>query len=240
MVVGATPNLKAVSRLTRRFPGTRFLVPDSVSDPLASFAGQRNVTGINFDDRENGYLGGYLAGLMTHGDEAVSAAGGIPTDAVRGLVGGFTAGAHARRARASGCSSTTRARSSGRTDARPRQTGRSTVAQRWFSTPQATAASARFRPWWSEASGRRRRNDMSYLGPQILGSVVKQIERPTQLAVTLFAYGQLPGGKDLRLDLASDSIGLVVSSDRVPPTVRAKVENVAAKLRAHDQARDAR
>ncbi|HEY4237947.1 MAG TPA: hypothetical protein VGM45_11520 [Gaiellaceae bacterium] len=81
---------------------------------------------------------------------------------------------------------------------------------------------------------------MSYLGPQILGSVVKQIERPTQLAVTLFAYGQLPGGKDLRLDLASDSIGLVVSSDRVPPTVRAKVENVAAKLRAHDQARDAR
>ena len=41
VVVDATPNLKALSRLTRRFPETRFLVPDSVSDKNASFAGSK-------------------------------------------------------------------------------------------------------------------------------------------------------------------------------------------------------
>jgi basic membrane lipoprotein Med (substrate-binding protein (PBP1-ABC) superfamily) len=79
---------------------------------------------------------------------------------------------------------------------------------------------------------------MSYLGPQILASVVKRFDRATQLAVKLFATGQLPGGQDLQLDLASGNIGLVGISARVPPTVRAKVEALAAKLLARDQARD--
>jgi basic membrane protein A len=240
VVVDATPDLEAVSRLTRRFPGTRFLVPDSVSDPLASFAGQRNVTGFNFDDRENGYLGGYLAGLMTHGDEAVSAVGGQPTDAVRGLIGGFTAGARAARPRIRVLVHYT---GTFLTDNRCEATANRQLDRgSWVVFDAAGACGLRalqavvVRGHWGVGVD----NDMSYLGPQILGSVVKQFERANQLAVTLFAYGQLPGGKDLRLDLASDGIGLVVSSDRVPPTVRAKVEKVAAKLRARDQARDAR
>ena len=102
-------------------------------------------------------------------------------------------------------------------------------------------ASVRSRPRGSEASGASASTATSRTSArEILGSVVKQIDRATQLAVTLFASGQLPGGQDLRLDLASDSIGLVGINDRVPPAVRAKVEKVAAKLRARDQARDAR
>ena len=59
MIVESIPRLNALARLTRRFPNTRFLVPDSVHDPYVLFGGQKNVTGINFDDRENGYLAGY-------------------------------------------------------------------------------------------------------------------------------------------------------------------------------------
>jgi basic membrane protein A len=82
--------------------------------------------------------------------------------------------------------------------------------------------------------------DLSYLGSQILASVVKRVDRAIELAVTLFAAGQLPGGRDLQLDLASGNTGLVGISNRVPAGVRVKVEAVAAKLRARDQARDAR
>src|SRR5581483_4767892 len=97
VVVGATPDLEGVSEVTRRHPTTEFLIPGSVSDPSASFGGQRNVTGVAFDDREDGYLGGYLAALMADRGAAVSAVGGVPTEAVRNLINGYIAGA--RRAR---------------------------------------------------------------------------------------------------------------------------------------------
>src|SRR5206468_1013630 len=45
-------------------------------------------------------------------------------------------------------------------------------------------------------------SNLSYLNSRILGSVVKHFDRATQLAVTLFASGRLPGGRDIRLDLS--------------------------------------
>jgi basic membrane lipoprotein Med (substrate-binding protein (PBP1-ABC) superfamily) len=240
VVVDATPNLEALSRLTRRFPKTRFLVPDSVSDKNASFAGQQNVTGVKFADREDGYLGGYLAGLLTHGDEAVSAVGGIPTQAVRDLIAGFTAGArHARPGVRVLVNYAGTFVSQNRCEAAAnRQIGRGSavVFDVAGSCGFGALQAAGIRGVWGLGVD----SDLSYLGPQILGSVVKRIDRATQLAVTLFASGQLPGGQDLRLDLASDSIGLVGINDRVPPVVRGKVEKVAARLRARDQARDSR
>ncbi len=203
-------------------------------------AGQQNVTGVKFADREDGYLGGYLAGLMARGDDAVSAVGGKRTEAVRDLIGGFTAGArHARPGirvlvdYAGTFVSQTRCEA-----AANRQIGRRSAVVFDVAGTCGFGAleAARIRGVWGLGVD----NDLSYLGPEILGSVVKQIDRATQLAVTLFASGQLPGGQDLRLDLASDSIGLVGINDRVPPAVRAKVEKVAARLRARDQARDAR
>jgi len=240
VIVGATPYVKAVSKLTRQFPKTGFLVPDSVLDKKASFAGQRNVTGIEFADREDGYLAGYLAGLMTHGREAVSAVGGFPTQAVRDLIAGFRAGA--RRARPGirvRVAYTGTFMSQHRCEAAAnRQIDRGSAVvfdvagECGFGALQA----AGIRGVWGLGVD----SDLSYLGPQILASVVKRLDRATQLTVTLFASGQLPGGRDLRLDLASDSIGLVGINNRVPAAVRAKVEAVAAKLRARDQARDAR
>jgi DNA-binding SARP family transcriptional activator/basic membrane lipoprotein Med (substrate-binding protein (PBP1-ABC) superfamily) len=240
VVVDATPNLEALSQLTRRFPKTRFLVPDSVSDKNASFAGQQNVTGVRFADHEDGYLGGYLAGLMTQRDEPVSAVGGIPTQAVRDLIGGFRAGA--RRAHPGirvlvDYTGTFVSQNRCEAAANLQIDRRSAVVFDvagvcGFGALQA----AGIRGVWGLGVD----SDLSYLGPEILGSVVKHIDRATQLAVTLFASGQLPGGQDLRLDLASDSIGLEGINDRVPPAVRAKVEKVAARLRARDQARAAR
>ena len=241
VIVDQTPDPKAVSKLTREFPDTQFLVSDSVSDKHASFAGQANVTGMNFDGEENGYLAGYLAGLMTHGDQKVSAVAGARTTAARDLIAGFKAGAH---------------------DARPhirvliKYTGGTYLSQ----TPCEIAASrqidrqsavifdaadycgygalqaAKFRRVWGIGD---KGSEIQGFGPKVLGAVIERTRPAIQRAVTLFATGQLPRGQDLPLDLASFDIGLVLSNS-VPTTIRAKIETVDVKLRARDQARNSR
>lgn len=241
VIVGATPYLQKLSRLTQRFPDTRFLVPDSVHDKKASFAGQRNVTGSNFDDRENAYIGGYLAGLMTHGRRAtVSAVGGKRTKSVRDLIAGFSAGArHARPGiRVLFAYSRTfvdQARCEALANQQIRRNS-AVVFDAAGSCGQGALQAAIVRGVWGLGVD----TDLSYLGPQILASVVKRFDRAEQLGVALFASGRLPRGQDLRLDLTSDSIGLEGISTSVPKLVRAKVEALDAKLRAHDETRDER
>jgi DNA-binding SARP family transcriptional activator/basic membrane lipoprotein Med (substrate-binding protein (PBP1-ABC) superfamily) len=238
VIVEATFQLEALSKLTRRFPHTRFLVPDSVFDPYASFRGQKNVTGVNFDDKENGYLGGYLAGLVTHGGEAVSAVGGQPTQAVRDLIAGFRAGAS--RARPGirvlvGYSGTFAAQARcERVADRQIDRGSAVVFDVAGKCGFGALAAAGIRGVWGLGVD----GDLHSFNSQILASVVKHFDRATQLAVTLFASGRLPHGRDIPLDLSSGSIGLVGINVRVPQRVRAKVEAVAAKLRAADQVSD--
>jgi basic membrane protein A and related proteins len=74
-------------------------------------------------------------------------------------------------------------------------------------------------------------DDLSYLGPQVLASVVKRRDQAVQLGIMEFASRQLPSGQDLQLDLASGNIGLVHINGEVPATVRARFEKVDAKLR---------
>jgi basic membrane protein A len=232
VIVEATPQLERLSRVTARFPKTRFLVPDSVFDPDASFRGQRNVTGVNFHDRENAELGGYLAGLMTHGHEAVSAVGGIrAVPSVRDLIAGFKTGARL---------------------ARPGIRVLVTYTQTFYPLSRCAKAAS----WQIEhhsavvfdaagECGTRALqatmtrgvwgigvdSDLSYLGPTMLASVVKRFDRATQLAVELFASGQLPRGRDIQLDLSSGNIGLTgINSAAVPDAVQRKVTALAATL----------
>lgn len=242
VIVGATPFPNAVSKVTRRFPQTKFLVPNSVFDETASFAGQPNVTGMKFADREDGYLGGYLAGLVAQGDHVVSAVGGVPTQSVQDLIRGFKAGA--RRARPGIrvlvhytrtfdyryrrlCASAAR---------RQIKEGSAVVFDVAGGCGIGALEAARPRAWGLGVD-----SNLSALGPQILASVVKRINTGTRLAIGMFAAGQLPGGQNLpSLDLSTDSIGLAGINPRVPASVRAKVRALVAKLRARDRARDSR
>lgn len=241
VIVGAAPNLRALSDVTRRFPTTHFLVFDTVFNKNSSFKGQRNVTGVNFDDYENGYVGGYLAGLMTHGRQAVSAVAGGHTQPVPDLIKGFRAGA--RRARPGIrvlVNYTGTFISEGTCESvanRQINDGSRVVFDLAGECGLGALTAAGIDGAWALGAD----SNVSDFGPQMLGSVVDRIDRVTRLAVTLFASGQLPGGQDLRLDLASGTIGLVGINDHVVSTaVRSKVENVDARLRAQDQARDSR
>ena len=233
-----TVHAETLFGLTRRFPKTRFLVDGSLYDPT----GQPNVTGLVFDGWEDGYLGGYLAALVAHHNDAISAVGGLPVPSVRDLIRGFRAGA--RRARPGirvlvDYAGTFKYQDQGpceRAANRQIDEGSAVVFDVAGGCGFGALEAADVRGVWGLGVD----DDLSYLNSQILASVVKKLSPATELAVRLFASGRLPGGRDLRLGLASDSIGLAGINGRVPPTVRAKVEAVEAKLRARDQARNSR
>ena len=241
VIVGATPDVRQISDLTRRFPHTRFLVPDTVSDTAASFAGQANVTGVNFYDYENAYLGGYLSALMTRGRQKVSAVGGIATLSVRNLVAGFAAGA--RRARPDirvlvDYTGTFLPQAQTRCEkAANRQIDRGSRVV--FDVAGGCGLGALSAAGLRDVWGLGVDDDLSGVGPQVLASVVKRFDLATQRAVELFASGRLPRGQDLQLGLASGTIGLVGISHLVPPAIRGKVEALDTTLRTRDEARRA-
>jgi basic membrane protein A len=191
---------------------------------------------MKFDDREDGYLAGYLAALMTKPRGTVSAVGGQKTPSVERLIAGFKMGA--KRAHPSGRVLV------GYTDTFVDQSACERVANSQIQSGSSVVfdvagycgfgalQAAGIRGVWGIGVD----DDLSYLGPHILASAVKRGDRAVELAVRLFLSGTLPGGRDVHLGLGSDSIGLVGISGRVPPAARAKLEQVASALRARDQA----
>lgn len=240
VIVDAAPNEEAVSKLTRLFPKTHFVVFDSVFDRAASFRGQRNVTGLAFHDRDNAYVGGYLAALMTHGNQAVSAVGSERTQSVGDLIQGFAGGARQARPgiRVLVDYTNTSKEQSRCIAAANRQIDHGShvvfdvAGECGFGTIQAAGT----RNVWALAIG----DGPSNLGPEVLATVLRRSDLAVQLAVKRFASGQLPHGQDLSLDLAGGIIGLAGISTRVPKTVRAKVAAIEEKLSARNQAGDSR
>lgn len=233
VIVGAAPDLGGVAAAARRNPHVRFLIPESVTASWSPFRGLKNVTGVVFDDRQLGYLAGALAALMAKPHSAVSAVGGLPVPSVHDLIAGFTAGAHSirphMRVLVAYSQTFLQQQACERAANGEIDHGSSVVFDVAGSCGYGAMQAAGIRGVWGIGVD----SDLSYLGPQILASAVKRLDRATALGVTLFANASLPAGGDLRLDLANDAVGLVGISDRVPERVRARLEAVAARLRAH-------
>jgi hypothetical protein len=52
--------------------------------------------------------------------------------------------------------------------------------------------------------------------------------------VSWYLEGRLPPGEDVELGLVDDAVALVGMSPEVPPEIRSKVEQEAARLRAQE------
>ncbi len=79
--------------------------------------------------------------------------------------------------------------------------------------------------------------DRSHLGPHVLASATKRYDRLTELSVTWFLEGRLPGGEDLELGLVDDAAALVGIHPDVPPDIRRLVAEEAARLRSEETRR---
>ncbi|HEY1512113.1 MAG TPA: BTAD domain-containing putative transcriptional regulator [Gaiellaceae bacterium] len=237
--LGVTPFqevYEAFARLARRYPQKRFVVPETIT-PDSPFVGLRNVTGISFDDRELGYLAGYLAALMVRPHQTISAVGGLPVLSVRDLIAGYREGAaHARpsvRVTVGYSGSFVDQHRCERVANRQIDHGAKVVFDVAGDCGFGAMQAAQIRGVWGLGVD----SDLSYLGPQILASAVKRMDRATEAVVAYAVQGKLPRDGNVKLNLANDAIGLVGISSRVPEPLRRKLEQVAAALRARDARR---
>jgi basic membrane lipoprotein Med (substrate-binding protein (PBP1-ABC) superfamily)/DNA-binding SARP family transcriptional activator len=212
-------------------PGTRWVVLDSPVDvPYA--------TGFLFEDRQAGFLAGYLSGLMerTKGPRlnrahAVSMIGGLPGGPVGELLAGFEDGAR----RALPDVAVYRSYSRDFVD----QSKCAAIANRHIdrgadivfaaagTCSLGALSAAGLRGVWAVGVD----SDRSHLGPHILASAVKRHDQAILIAVRSFLSRTLPGGKTLTLGLDADAVGLVGLSPSVPDSIRRKVASMAAGLR---------
>jgi basic membrane protein A and related proteins len=229
---------EAVAPVARRFPKTHFVVLDTPAEgtPLE---GVDNVTGIIFSEHEAAYLAGYLAGLVEresgprlNAEKTISLVGGLPIPPVERYMAGFAAGAKRALPEVKileGFSMTW--------DAQDRCAA---LANEHIAVgadivfPVAGAcgfgaldASLVHNVWGIGVDG-----DLSYLGPHILVSVVKRYDRATFLTVKWFKEGRLPRGETIRFGLTTNGVGIAGISPAVSASIRSKVADVAAEIRA--------
>jgi len=91
-------------------------------------------------------------------------------------------------------------------------------------------SAAAIRGVWGVASS----EDRSHLGPHILASASNRFDRLVELSVSWYLEGRLPPGGDVELGLVDGAVALVGINPDVPPLIRAKVEQEAARLRAQE------
>jgi basic membrane lipoprotein Med (substrate-binding protein (PBP1-ABC) superfamily)/DNA-binding SARP family transcriptional activator len=229
---------KVVAPVARRFPNTHFVVLDTPVEgtPLE---GVDNVTGIVFSEHEAAYLAGYLAGLLEqesgprlNDEKTISLVGGLPIPPVERYMAGFAAGAKRALPEVKileGFSMTW--------DAQDRCAA---LANEHIAVgadivfPVAGAcgfgaldASLVHNVWGIGVDG-----DLSYLGPHILVSVVKRYDRATFLTIKWFKEGRLPRGETIRFGLTTNGVGIAGISPAVSESIRNKVADVAAEIRA--------
>ena len=85
-------------------------------------------------------------------------------------------------------------------------------------------------PVWGVTNG----GDLSHLGPHVLATTSQHYDRLVELSVNWYLEGRLPPGGDVELGLVDDAVALVGINPDVPPLIRAKVAQEAARLRARE------
>jgi basic membrane protein A len=93
-------------------------------------------------------------------------------------------------------------------------------------------SAAAIRGVWGVAAGGE---DLSHLGAHILASTSLRYDRLVDLSVSWYLEGRLPPGGDVELGLVDDAVALVGINPDVPPLIRRKVAQEAARLRAQER-----
>jgi basic membrane lipoprotein Med (substrate-binding protein (PBP1-ABC) superfamily) len=234
VIAGEQLLAKEAAGVARRFPHVRFVLLGTSVHELDRRP--ENVTGVVFDNRELGYLAGYLAGLEARRGTrgfVVSAVGGAPIPAVTALAAGYHQGARAAHPGIKvliGYADTFVDQSRCENLANDQiDAGSRVVFDIAGACGEGALSAAAIRGVWGIGVD----SDHSYLGPHVLASAVVRFDSATLLAVREFVEGQLPRAGDIELGLTEDGIGLVGLSTQLSQTVRTRLERQAAAIRAH-------
>jgi basic membrane protein A len=227
--VGYT-EIGAMGAVAKRFPNTRFAIVDVANGDLAGKP--KNVLGLLFREEQVGFLAGYLAGLEAKrkpGKDIVSSVAGEKQPPVDRFIAGYQAGAK----KADPKITVANAYSQDFTDqAKCKSIALNQISAGSLAVFAVAGAcglgaldAARERSVWGIGVDA----DQSFLGPQILTSATKKVDRAVFLAVQSAQRGSFRGGNAV-FGLREGGVGLGKISPKVPKAEVAAVERIRQQL----------
>ena len=230
----------AMATVAKKFPKSKFANVDySVhAPPFANAKGKvlfKNVVGLTFATNENSYMIGCLSALMAkkEGSKTISAVGGISIPTVNIFIAAYRAGA-------SKCVPGTKTLIDFSQDfvdqAKCKELalsqidrGSKVVFQVAGGCGLGAVDAAKEKGVWAIGVDK----DQSFLGPQILTSAVKRVERAVEAVIVATDFGPLyPGGTDLNFNLKNKGVAIGKISPKVPKAFIAKMNAIGAQILA--------
>jgi basic membrane protein A and related proteins len=227
--VGYT-EIGAMGAVAKRFPKTRFAIVDVANGDLAGKP--KNVLGLLFREEQVGYLAGYLAGLEAKrkpGKDVISSVAGEKQPPVDRFIAGYQAGAK----KADPGITIVNAYSQDFVD----QAKCKSIALNQISAGSVAVFAVAGGCGLGALDAARERNvwgigvdsDQSFLGPQILTSATKKVDRAVFLAVQSVQKGTFRGGNAI-YGLREGGVALGKISRKVPKSEVAAVERIRQQL----------
>jgi basic membrane protein A and related proteins len=227
--VGYT-EIGAMGAVAKRFPKTHFAIVDVANGDLAGKP--KNVLGLLFREEQVGYLAGYLAGLEAKrkpGKDVISSVAGEKQPPVDRFIAGYQAGAK----KADPKITVVNAYSQDFTDLAKCKS----IALNQISAGSLAVFAVAGACGLGALDAAREQNvwgigvdaDQSFLGPQILTSATKKVDRAVFLAVQSVQKGSFRGGNAV-FGLREGGVGLGKINPKVPKSEVAAVERVRQQL----------
>src|SRR3954447_16054698 len=217
----------AMDAVATKFPKSNFAIVDVSNADLKHKP--KNVVGLLFREQDVGYLAGYLAGLEAKrlpGKDVVASVGGEKQPPVDRYIAGYQAGAKA----ADPGIETLNAYSQDFVDqAKCKEVALNQIAQGAVVVFQVAGGcglgaldAAKEKHVWGIGVDA----DQSFLGPHILTSATKRVDRAVFLTIKDVVDGSFQGGRDKVFGLAVDGVGLGKISPKVPKSEVAAVTKI--------------
>jgi basic membrane protein A len=227
--VGYT-EIAAMGAVAKKFPKTHFAIVDVADEDLAGKP--KNVLGLLFREEQVGYLAGYLAGLEAKrlpGPDVVSSVAGEKQPPVDRFIAGYQAGAR----KADPGIKTVNGYSQDFADqAKCKAIALNQIAAGSVAVFQVAGGcglgaldAARERKVWGIGVDA----DQSSLGPHILTSATKKVDRAVFLAIVAVRNGAFHGGNAV-YGLKEGGVGLGRISQKVPKSEVAAVERIRRQI----------
>jgi basic membrane protein A len=222
---------EAIDTVATKFPESRFVIIDV--DQRALEHKPKNVVGLLFEEEEVGYLAGYLAALTAEredGPDVISSVGGMKEPPVDRFIAGYQAGA---RKAVPGITLLNGYSQDWEDLAKCKEQaliqlgrGSSVVFQVAGGCGLGALDAAKQRGAWGIGVDA----DQSFLGPHILTSAEKKVDRAVYLAIESVAKGTWRGGRNLVFGLEQGGVGLGKISPKVPRADIKAVDAIARQI----------
>ena len=227
---------EATATIAKRFPKSNYAIVDySVNDaPLANKAGKvlyKNVVGLTFATNENSYMIGCLSALMAQKKgKTISAVGGIPLPTVNIFIAAYRAGAKQ-------CVPGTKTLINFSQDFTDQakckelaldQIGRGStvVFQVAGGCGLGALDAAKEEGVWGIGVDK----DQSFLGPHILTSAVKRVDRSVEAVIAAADLGLYPGGTNFNFTLKNRGVAVGKISPKVPKAYIARMNALGLRI----------